>query len=162
MSATMEARLQMTLRLHRLRSPRLHLRCTEPFRHRLLKRLPSRDHLWTLHVHLRQHHPKETRPRLMEATTIPIATTRQASRHLLYRAQFLLPLHQSPRGSPSSQTMTAQMTCTRLLRHADQLSVHRHRHLVHLNSRRQCLQCHSQPLLHGRHQDNLSMCHGLP
>jgi len=160
MSATMAARPQTTLRSHRLLSRRHPLQCIELFRRRLLKRLQSRDRLWTPHVHLRQHHPKETRPRLTGVTTIPIATTRQASRHLLYRAQFRLPLHQSRRGSLNSQMMTAQMTCTRLLRPGDQWIVPRHHRLARLNSRRQCLQCHNQLLLHGRHQDNLSMCNG--
>ena len=160
--ATTEARPQMTPRSHRLLSLHLRLRCKEPFRRRLLKQPLDHDHLWTPHVHRRQRRPKETRPCLMEGTTIPIATTRPASHRLLPLALSLLMPRQSPRGSLTSQKTTAQMTCTRLLRHADQLSVHRHRHLVHLNSRRQCLQCHSQPLLHGRHQGNLSMYHGLP
>jgi hypothetical protein len=161
MSAMMEAP-RMTPQSHRLLSLHLPLRCREPSRHRLLKRLLlDHDHLWTHHVHPRQHHPKETRPCLMEGTTIPTATTRPAShRHLLLALSPPMP-RQFLRGSLSSQRTTAQTTCTLLLRHADPLSVHPHHHLVHPNSRRQCLQCHSQPFLHGRHQDNLSMCHGL-
>jgi hypothetical protein len=161
MSATMEARPQMTPRSHRLLSLHLHLQCTELFRLRHPKRLLDHGRLWTLHVHRRQRHPKETRTCLMEGTTIPTATTRPASHRLLPLALSPLMLHQFLQGNLSSQRTTAQMICTRLLRHADQSNVHRHHHLVRLSNRRQCLQCHSQHLLHGRHQDNLSMCHGL-
>jgi hypothetical protein len=152
MLATTEAQPRTTTPLsHRLHLLHPHLRCREPFRRRLLKRSLDHDHPWTPRVHRRQHHPKETRPCLMEETTILIATTRPANHRLL-------PLALSPlRESPSSQRMIARMTCTRLLRHGDQSSVHRHHHLVRLNNRRQCFQCHSQAFLHGRHQGNPSM-----
>jgi hypothetical protein len=158
----MEARPRTTPRSHRLLSLHLLLLCTEPFRRRrLLKRLPDHDHPWTLHGRPRQHHLKETRPCLMEETMTPTATMRLASRRLLSLALFPLMLHQFLPGSLTSQRTTAQMTCTRLLRHADQLTVHRHHHLARLSNRHQCLRCHSQPLLHGRHQGNLLMCHEL-
>jgi hypothetical protein len=162
-SAMMEARPRTTPQSHRLLSLHFLLWCKEPFRHRLLKRLRDHDHLWTPHVHRRQHHPKETRPCLMEGTTILIATTRPASHRLLPLALSPLVPRQSLRGSLSTQETTtiAQMTCTQLLHHGDRLSVRRHHHLVLLSNRRQFLQCHSPPLHHGRRQDNLSTCHGL-
>ena len=164
MSVMMAAQPRMTPRSHRQLSLHLPLQCTEPFRHHPLKRLLDQDRLWTHHVHLRQHHPEENRPHLTEETTTLIATTRPVSHRLLSLARFLLPLHQSLRGSLNSQRTTAQMTCTRLLHHGDQSTVHRHHHLVRLvrlNNRHQCLQCHSQLPLHALRQDNLLMCHGL-
>jgi hypothetical protein len=162
--AMMEARPRTTPRSHRLLSLHLLLLwCREPFPHRLPKRLLDPDHLWTPHVHHHRRHPKETRPCLMEETTILIATTRPASHRLLPLALSPLVPRQSLRGSLSTQETTtiAQMTCTQLLHHGDRLSVRRHHHLVLLSNRRQCLQCHSPPLHHGRHQDSPSMCHEL-